>query len=65
MSDASRCAFPRAIVRDVYKRQIIIVLHVYILPLIIYVFAKLVTPALTFLLRPAVHGGAGPVNCGL
>ena len=47
---------------DVYKRQavsttvsvsainlffIIIVLHVYILPLIIYVFAKLVNPALT------------------
>ena len=28
---------------------IIIVLHVYILPLIIYVFAKLVNPALTFL----------------
>ena len=41
---------------------IIIVLHVYILPLIIYVFAKLVNPALTFLLGPAVHGEAGPVT---
>ena len=41
---------------------IIIVLHVYILPLIIYVFDKLVNPALTFLLRPAVHGEAGPVT---